>query len=293
VGEVLLEVPDDGTFSEPRAAGVTRLLVQFSEPIDPGSLTPESVLLAGNDASGEPVELSSVVVTTSTRAGETIGVIDFEQPLPDVARYLVRIEGVTDTLGDPLTGDADRIFSALAGDANSDLRVNAIDLSYLWPRRTTHIDGVSADQTRSDVTCDGRVNAIDLSATWPRRGGNVQNAPDPVLPPAPGGADRAQGALDAAVALWQATQADAAAVEADSASRTIEPSASSPQPPAPPSAEGLLSDFSGSAEPIDLLAAAPEGEGRDAQAASSAPNVRTDVLDVLSLPDLCAIGPIA
>jgi len=293
VGEALLEVPDDGTFSEPRRAGVTRLVIQFSEPIDPGSLTPGSVLLAGNDASGEPVELSSVVVTTSTRAGGTIGVIDFEQPLPDVARYLVRIEGVTDTLGDPLTGDADRIFSALAGDANSDLRVNAIDLSYLWPRRTTHIDGVSADQTRSDVTCDGRVNAIDLSATWPRRGGNVQNVPDPVLPPAPGGADGARGALDAAVALWQATQADAAAVEADSASRTIQPSVSSPQPPAPPSAERLLSDFSGSAEPMDVLAAAPEGEGRDAQAPSSAANVETDVLDVLSLPDLCAIGPIA
>ncbi len=181
IGQVLLEIPDDGTFCEPRMAGVAELRIEFSEAIDPASFTPASVLMAGNDDLGNPVDLSGVAVTTSTTAGDMVGIIDFTPALPDVARYLVRIEDVTDAAGNPLTGDNDRVFTALAGDATGGLRVNAIDLSYIWPRRTTLIDGVSEDQTRSDVNCDGRINAIDLSAAWPRRGADMRDVPDPVL----------------------------------------------------------------------------------------------------------------
>ncbi|MGB2822367.1 MAG: RHS repeat-associated core domain-containing protein, partial [Phycisphaerae bacterium] len=175
VGEALLEIPDDGGFSEPRTAGVTRLVIGFSEAIDPASFTPASVRLAGNDQAGDPVDLSGIAVSTSTASGDTVAVIDFDPALPDVARYLVQVDGVTDAVGNLLAGDNNRILTAQIGDSMEDLRVNAIDLSYIWPRRTVQIDGVSEDQTRSDVDCDGRVNAIDLSATWPRRGGDMRN----------------------------------------------------------------------------------------------------------------------
>jgi len=181
-GEVLLQIPDDGPFSEPRTAGVTRLQVEFSEPIDPASFTPASVRLAGNDQAGDPVDLSGIVIAASTTDGDTAGVIEFAPALPDVGRYLVRIDGVSDVAGNPLAGDEDVLLTALAGDALGDLRVSAIDLSYIWANRTSQIDGVTESQTRSDVNCDGRVNAIDLSAAWARRGANMQNVPDPVLP---------------------------------------------------------------------------------------------------------------
>ncbi|MGB2824545.1 MAG: LamG-like jellyroll fold domain-containing protein, partial [Phycisphaerae bacterium] len=184
VGEVRLEIPDDGTFSEPRTAGVSRLVIEFSEAIDPTSFTAASVLMAGTDAADAPVDLSGIAVATSTVSGDTVGVIDLAPALPDAVRYIVQIEGVTDVLGNPLSGDDNRVFTALAGDAGGDLRVNAIDLSYIWPRRTNPIDGVSADQARSDVNCDGCVNAVDLSAAWPRRGPNLRNVLDPVLRPA-------------------------------------------------------------------------------------------------------------
>ncbi|MGB2822271.1 MAG: FG-GAP-like repeat-containing protein, partial [Phycisphaerae bacterium] len=182
VGTVLLEVPDDGTFCEPRTAGVTRLVIEFSEAIDPASFTPASVWMAGNHDAWTPVDLSGIVISTSTTNGDTVGVINFAPALPDMGRYLVGIEDITDLAGNPLAGDNDRIFTALVGDALGDLRVNAIDLSYIWANRVFRIDGVTESQTRSDVTCDGRVNAIDLSAAWARRGGNMQDiAPQDLL----------------------------------------------------------------------------------------------------------------
>ncbi len=202
VGEALLEIPDDGAFCEPRTAGVTRLVIEFSEAVDAASFTPGSVRLAGNDQAGDPVDLSGIVTSTSTTNGDTVAVIELTPALPDVGRYIVQIEGVMDLAGNPLAGDNNRVFTAMAGDATGDLRVNAIDLSYIWPRRTTLIDGVSADQTRSDVTCDGRINAIDLSAAWPRRGADMRDVPDPVLASAGGGSRGAVGSEGLAAAAW-------------------------------------------------------------------------------------------
>ncbi|MGB2820750.1 MAG: FG-GAP-like repeat-containing protein, partial [Phycisphaerae bacterium] len=218
VGEVLLEVADDGGFCEPRLGGVSRLAVEFSEPIDPASFTPASVRLAGNDARSMPVDLSGIAVSTSTAKDGTVGVIDFAPALPNVARYLVQIEGVTDAAGNPLEGDNNRVFTALAGDANGDLRVNAIDLSYIWPRRTSRIDGAAVDEARSDVNCDGRVNAIDLSAAWPRRGSDMRNVSDPVLPPLSAAEAPSGEALSAAARLLAAAEVGASAAEGDSAS---------------------------------------------------------------------------
>jgi len=278
VGEVLLAIPDDGTFSEARMAGVARLVIEFSEAIDAGSFTPSSVLLAGNDATGSAVDLSGIGISTSTSDGQTVGVIDFAPALPDAVRYLVQIEGVTDAAGNPLSGDANRVFTSLAGDASGDLRVNAIDLSYIWPRRRNQIDGVTVEQTRSDVTGDGRVNAIDLSAAWPRRGGNMQQVSDPVLLPAPGGAGASGGALDAAAALWLTTQQ---APPAAAASPTAQPADSGLSSPPPPTSADLLSLVPASPVPVDVLAAPPEAQSQDTDT-TSASSLDTDLLDVLA-----------
>ena len=51
VGEAPLEIPDDGNFSEPRSSGISKLIVAFDEPIDPTSLIPANVEIAGLDES--------------------------------------------------------------------------------------------------------------------------------------------------------------------------------------------------------------------------------------------------
>ncbi len=292
VGDALLEIPDDGTFSEPRAAGVARLMVEFSEPIDPTSFTPASVLTAGNGADGLPVDLSGVGILASLAEGGTAGIIDFVPALPDVARYRVRIVDVTDAAGNPATGDSDRVFTALAGDATGDLRVNAIDLSYIWPRRTEQIDGVTPEQTRSDVNVDGRVNAIDLSAAWPRRGANMQDVSDPELPSAPRGATKPLGSPGRdrpadvlAASAWAVGDAVAEPVLRPGHDRR-EKYAASPTPPAEPlhvPPAGARTDAP-TPQPIISAAETASLEAPTAEVPKAA--LVTDCLDVLSLAGL-------
>ncbi len=182
VGEAMLAIPDDGSFSEPRASGVSRIIVLFSETIDPVSFTPGSVEIAGLDANGIPVGLGGIAVGASVRPGDQMGEISFTPALPDYARYALRISGVRDVAGNELSGDRERILTALVGDVSGDLRVNATDFSRVRAARTRLIDPGDTDQCRADVSCDGRVNASDLSRVRMRRGGDARGIPDPVLP---------------------------------------------------------------------------------------------------------------
>ncbi len=175
VGEALLEIGDDGSFSEPRSAGINTLIVTFSAPIDPGSLTPEGLQIDGLDANYQPVDLSGIAISTGTRDGDTTGVITFTGLLPDYAVYTVQIIGVMDAAGNGLAGDDDRIMTALAGDVSGDLRVNATDLSRVRAARASPIDPQQPDQVRADVSCDGRVNAADLSRVRARRGNDARD----------------------------------------------------------------------------------------------------------------------
>jgi hypothetical protein len=182
VGEALLTISDDGTFSEPRDSGINRLLVTFGEAIDPTTFVPASIRLVGNDASSTPIDLSGVTITTSTRNGNTVGVIQFASALPDYARYLVRIDGVTDVAGNPLAGDSDVILTALKGDVTGDGRVNATDLSRVRGYTTDPISAANVNQVRADLSVDGRVNATDLSRVRAYEGRDARGIADPVVP---------------------------------------------------------------------------------------------------------------
>ncbi|MBL7134890.1 MAG: Ig-like domain-containing protein, partial [Phycisphaerae bacterium] len=174
VGEALLEMPDDGCFSEPRNAGIRRLVVEFSEPIAPGSFAPSSVQLAGCDINGNDVDLAGITISTSTRSGNTEGVIDFSQALPNVARYVVRIQGVTDVAGNPLAGDDDRIIGALIGDATGDGAVDAAD--YIALKRA-FCSSVSLTNGSIDFDCSGIVDWGDLQALISNFGLSLGPAP--------------------------------------------------------------------------------------------------------------------
>ena len=181
VGEAALTIPDDGTFSEPRDGGLSQLLVTFSEAIAPASLGPAAVQIAANDAFNQPLDLSSIVVTTTFRGGNTVAVISFSTPLPDFARYLIRLVGVTDAAGNPLEGDNDRIVTALRGDTSGDLRVNVTDLSRINAQIIDPISVANPTQVRADISMDGRVNVTDLSRAWAYNGRDARFIADPTI----------------------------------------------------------------------------------------------------------------
>ncbi len=182
VGEALLEISDDGNFSESRSSGVNTLVVTFDQAIDPASLIAQNVEIAGRDANSAVIDPNSIAIGTSTRNGDTEAVITFTPALGDYARYLVQISGVTNTSGAPLAGDADRIVTALVGDTSGDLRVNATDLSLVRGARTKLIDANDAAQVRADVSYDGRINASDRSRVRARRDNDARGISDPTIP---------------------------------------------------------------------------------------------------------------
>ena len=181
VGEVALPIPDDGTFSEPRASGISTLLVTFSDAVSTASFAPAAVGVWGTKADGSPVDLSGVTVTTSTRAGDTVGVISFSPALTDYARYLVRLSGMLGADGQAVAGDADRVLTALLGDATGDRRLNSTDVGAVTSLRGLDpIDRSDVNQVRSDVTNDGRVNSTDVGGVTSVRGKDARFIPDPV-----------------------------------------------------------------------------------------------------------------
>ena len=182
VGEALLEIHDDGNFSEPRSDGISKLILVFDEPIDPASLISVNVAIAGLDANNAPIDCNSIAIGTSTRNGNTEAVITFTPALPDYAKYKVAVSGVTDAVGNPLAGDADRIMTALIGDVSADRRVNATDLSDVRATRTRLINKNNSGQVRADVSQDGRVNAADRSRVRVRRDNDARGISDPTIP---------------------------------------------------------------------------------------------------------------
>mgnify|MGYP005836116787 FL=1 len=181
VGEAALPIADDGTFTEPRDGGIRRLVVAFNEPVNPASLTPAGVRIAGNDAAGGPIDLSGIGITVDWRDSNTMAVIDFATPLPDFARYLVRLEGIRDSASNPLSGDNDRIFTALRGDVSGDCRVKVTDLSRINGQTIDPISANELHKVRADVSMDGRVNVTDLSRAWAFNGRDARSIADPVL----------------------------------------------------------------------------------------------------------------
>ena len=157
------------------------LRVQFSEPINPDTFTEASVQVAGLDANDQPVALGAIAVAVSVQPDNMSGDISFSPALPDYARYIVAITGVTDTAGNALAADNERILTTLRGDVSGDLRVNATDLSAARGARTGLVNSVNIAEVRADVSLDGRVNATDLSRIRPHRGNDATGISEPVI----------------------------------------------------------------------------------------------------------------
>lgn len=166
VGEACLTIPDDGSFAEPRLCA-DRLVISFNMAVDPATATPSNVAIFGNDVFNQPVDLSGVAVTVTTRAADTEMVITTTPPLPDVARYRVALANITGATGAPFVGDVDRIFTEISGDANQSRHVTNGDLGFarfFRDQPTNPVDPTQSGEVIADVNCSGSVTNADLAA---------------------------------------------------------------------------------------------------------------------------------
>ncbi|MCC6126418.1 MAG: hypothetical protein IT426_15780, partial [Pirellulales bacterium] len=184
-GEASLLIPDDGAFSEPRDAGIGRFLLNFSEAVDPTTFPTSSLNLSGLDVMDAGVDLSGVSVAASLRHGDTQGAFSLTPALPDYARYWARVSGVKDLAGNALSGDGDRVLTALRGDVNGDRMVNVTDLSYIKGSYVNPIDTHDPMSIRADVDGNGLVDLSDVNAAWTQRNHNARFISDPSLPGIP------------------------------------------------------------------------------------------------------------
>ena len=172
LGDLGLVLPADGSFTESRAAGVTKLVVKFDSPIDPTSITPSSVGLLGvSGPASAPLDLSNVTISTGVQDNNTSVAISFSQSLPDVARYQVLLTGLKDIFGNVIVANNTRIFSALAGDANGDGVVNNTDVGGVKSLLSSPaVNPANVYSIRSDLDSSGDVTGLDVAALYPYRG---------------------------------------------------------------------------------------------------------------------------
>ncbi len=287
LGEIALEIPDDGTFCEPRRSGISRLLVAFSEVIDPASFTPASIEISGLDVNNTPFAPTSEI-TISTRDAGATRQIDFASALPNVAQYVVDIVGVVDIAGNAVESDADRAMLALVGNVSGDRRTNASDLSIAWDRRKALISPADPADVSADISGDGRISSSDLSIMWASRA----DASEIGVPAAPVGqgaaAPTTQGlgspGLEMTVPAAPGPDAVESPVLAETTASVGLPAAPAPVAPATQGFESLgLEDLS-SDQPRRPL---PTGEDAErSEAPQLEPDLSTGLTDPLAEGDM-------
>jgi len=171
VGDCGLEIPADGSFVEPRLAGVRKISVAYDYPITAaGSI---ARILGACDASHLPVDVSGIAVST-IQGGPDEVIITFTPQLPGSdllpgaqtpTRYLVDLTGVGGG-----AADTSREFSVVLGDAfgtplgTGDARVTAADNGLVRAFAASHVDPIdpsNAGHVRADVFTDGKIDAAD------------------------------------------------------------------------------------------------------------------------------------
>jgi hypothetical protein len=152
-------------WSEPRGGGIAALTLSFSEPVDPSTAIAANVLVTGVRPDGSDVSLAGITKSVLLRLGNQYADITFTPPLPEGARYCIRLVQVKDAAGNPLEAAGSRIdVSSVLGDVTNDLRVTADDISALNALvGESAINASNPFQVRSDLDRDGAITTTDLA----------------------------------------------------------------------------------------------------------------------------------
>ncbi|MBN2581449.1 MAG: right-handed parallel beta-helix repeat-containing protein, partial [Planctomycetes bacterium] len=153
--EVATAITED--MVEPRAAGVTKVRINFSGTLSPPTVTTGAVTIVG-DASGD---LSGRITDLTLVDGSKI-VATISPTLPDAERFTLTVAAtVTDLAGQAVEGDRDIRMATLAGDVDGSGAVTAADLLAI---RVQSGGAVASGAARYDVDGNGQVTTGDTRA---------------------------------------------------------------------------------------------------------------------------------
>ncbi|MBN2581833.1 MAG: hypothetical protein JXL80_02115 [Planctomycetes bacterium] len=165
VGELATEI--DGTFAEPRVAGLRRLRVTFNTQIDPATLVAGAVTVVGQ-SHGNVSSLVGSLTLDDTLRELTIGL---SASPPDADVYTVTLTDTLRTLdGQTLSGNREVTVRLLAGDTDGSGTVTAADVLAL---RAAAGQAVSAGNAALDLDASGVITSADVRAAWTRLGNQL------------------------------------------------------------------------------------------------------------------------
>ncbi len=143
-----------GVIHEARAAGVTRLVVDFDQAMDPATTVPGNVSVAGQLTGAYAGSIGTSL------SGGTELTVTFNPALADEDRHALDLSGMRAAGGGPEVANPAFEVLALKGDANGSLTTNVVDNSEAFLRF-----GQTAGATnfRYDFNADGRIDVVDNS----------------------------------------------------------------------------------------------------------------------------------
>jgi hypothetical protein len=173
-----------------------RLVLSFSEPIDPDSAA-AAVAVTGYRINGTVSPLS-FTATLDLRTGNQYADVTFSPPLPTGLRYCIRLVGLRDESGKQLDAASGRIDLTLQpGDVTGDNRVTVNDAGALVSLLGTEsIDPLDPYQVRCDIDGDGSITQLDLTVLVGQIGRNWNGFSTPcasAAPSAPGSSPQVAG----------------------------------------------------------------------------------------------------
>ncbi len=138
--------------------GIRAVRVVFNKPVTAASATAKAVRVRGQINGA----VSGRVVRVTLDASGREMTITFNGPLSDQDRYVLTMaNSVRDASGNGLSGDRDRVVTALAGDVNGSGTVTSSDLAAVQNRIGV---AVTTGTARWDVNGSGMITAADLVA---------------------------------------------------------------------------------------------------------------------------------
>ncbi len=169
LGEIACAAPDE--FIECRNSGLAKLVITFSEALDPATVSAASLSIQGVNSG----DVSSQISVVSLQDVDSAMAVTLSPALPDQDTYTLTVATtVQDPAGNPLAGDRDHVLTALKGDANSTRSVNTLDLMAV----RAHVnESVTDANARYDVNNSGTINTLDMMAARAYSGNSAPAPP--------------------------------------------------------------------------------------------------------------------
>ncbi|MBN2584511.1 MAG: EF-hand domain-containing protein [Planctomycetes bacterium] len=159
-------------YVESRQAGIARLRLTFSGPVDPATLGVGALGIRGRLGG----DLSDMVAGMWLEKDDTVLVVQLAEALDDGDRYTLSLsDQVRAAAGARIAGGHSCEAAALVGDTDGSGRVDYADVQAL--RAAAAAAKIDASVSRFDVDCNGRLDESDEQTILSRTGRTLPKLP--------------------------------------------------------------------------------------------------------------------